>query len=136
MNEKITKLTSKLNLKPGAPKELLKKIELELGISLPLQYVEFMRRSNGAEGDVGNSYLTLWPVEEIIPLNKAYAVEEFAPGLLLIGSDGGDIAYAFDTRLKSMPIVKVPFIGMDLREVKLCGATLIEFLENLYDQTE
>src|SRR5262245_52553644 len=87
--DQITKLTANLHLNSGASKDLVKEIQSKLGNSLPKEYVDFMTQSNGAEGNVGNSYLVLWPLEEIGPLNEAYEVDEYAPGLLLFGSDGG-----------------------------------------------
>jgi hypothetical protein len=73
----------------------------------------------------------LWKVEDLIELNKAYGVEEFAPGLLIIGSDGGDKAYCIHTRSPDTPFVLVPFIGMDLSEVQKCGASFVDFLKFL-----
>jgi hypothetical protein len=135
MNDQITKLTNQLTLRPGAPIALLREVERTFGISFPSQYVDFMTKSNGAEGFVGlNSYLMLWPVEEIVSLNKGYPVHKFAPGLVLFGSDGGGMAYAFDARSRTMPIVTIPFIGLDIKEAKLCGYTFVEFLEYLYNQ--
>ena len=136
MDETVIELTRGLDLNPGASENLLKKVELQLGVSLPPEYVDFVKYSNGAEGIIGeNSYLVLWPMEEIDLLNEAYAVSEFAPGLLLFGSDGGGAGYAFDTRSETMPIVEVPFIGMNLDNTKLCGQTFIEFLKYLHSQT-
>ncbi len=135
MEKRMRELTGELEFNPGTSDDVLRKVESRLNISLPTQYVDFLRQSNGAEGSVGeNSYLVLWSIEEIEPLNEAYAVNEFAPGLIFIGSDGGDVAYAFDTRDEAMPIVEVPFIGMDVKAIKLCGRTFLEFLEYLHNQ--
>lgn len=107
-------------------------LERETGFRLPLAYREFMLRSNGLEGFIGKRhYLVLWPVERIAELNAAYGVSEFAPGLLLIGSDGGDSAYAFDTRLESSPLVEVPFIGMSLNELKRKDSSFAALLSRL-----
>jgi hypothetical protein len=43
-------------------------------------------------GDFGFAHL--WPVEELVSLNRAYEVEKYLPGLLL-GSDGAGKAYGF-----------------------------------------
>ncbi len=99
---------------------------------LPSAYLELMRRSNGIEGPVGeDNYIMLWPVEEIKELNEGYAVAEFAPGLLLIGSDGGGTGYAFDTRHDSMPVVEVPFVGMSHEEAETVGSSVEDFIEYL-----
>lgn len=107
-------------------------LELASGIRLPLAYRKLMLRSNGMEGFIGeNHYLLLWPIEQIAELNDAYNVSEFAPGLLLIGSNGGDTGYAFDIRMKGFPLVEVPFIGMSHEEAKSMGDSFAAFLKKL-----
>lgn len=117
---------------PPGNGEALNELQAKLVPHLPLDYVEFMMKSNGGEGGVGqNSYLVLWTVEEIEPCNEGYGVAEFAPGLVVFGSNGGDTAYAFDTRCEEPQIVEVPFIGMDLAEVRPIGRSFVEFLDEL-----
>ena len=133
MDSRYDSLLNRIELNSPCSNQAIKGLEKNLGFSLPKEYVSFLLTSDGGEGWVGeNSYLSLWGVDEIAALNEAYEVNEFAPGLMLFGSDGGIDAYAFDTRGESTVIVEVPFIGMDLREVKNCGNTFIEFLEYLY----
>jgi hypothetical protein len=72
-------------------------------------------RMNGGDGFVGENYLMVWPVEELIKSNKDYRVAEAAPGLFVFGSSGGGEAFAFDTRVTPPGIVTVPFIVMRLR---------------------
>lgn len=46
------------------------------------------------EGMIGEkNYLVLWEKKEIEELNNGYAVQEFLNHIILIGSNGGDIAY-------------------------------------------
>jgi hypothetical protein len=106
-------------------------LQAKLGFRLPPDYVEFLRGTNGGEGFVGNSYLVLWRAEELLEKNSAYHVAEFAPGLFLIGSDGADEAFGFDTRSEVTPIVRVPFIGMDARECRLLASDFGAFLRRL-----
>lgn len=135
MNDKFSRFTESLRRKVGVPINMVKEVQLQLGISLPAEYLEFMIESNGADGFVGsNSYLILWPLEELASLNEASGVHEFAPGLLLFGSDGGGTGYAFDSRSDNMPIVDVPFIPLSLEEAKVCAYSFIEFLEYLYEK--
>ncbi|MEQ6388713.1 hypothetical protein RZN22_05230 [Bacillaceae bacterium S4-13-58] len=64
-------------------------------------------------------FLILWAIDEIIELNEAYGVNEFAKELVLFGSDGGDTAFAFDIRNNVTQIVSVPFIGMSIEKITL-----------------
>jgi len=133
MGNEMKGLLEGLDLNPGASESDLRQVEAALAVVLPLEYVDLMRYSNGAEGPIGaSSYLVLWPIEEIIPLNEDYAAGEFAPGLILFGTDGGGEGYAFDTRSAALPIVAVPLVGISLDEATLRGRTFGEFLRNLH----
>jgi len=132
MNLRLWHLINGLSLNPPTTEKTINEVEKGLGIKFPCEYFELMKSANGVEGKIGeNSYIAIWQIENLIQYNEGYAVAEFAPGLLIFGSDGGDTAYAFDTRDNSMPIVAVPFIGMDIEEITFIGNTFIEFLEYL-----
>lgn len=93
-----------------------------------------MNRSNGCEGFVAeNNFIVIWPVEEVAELNDGYGVAEFAPGLVLFGSNGGGTGFAFDRRSEGLPVVEVPFTGMSLSEAKSRGSSFEEFLMALRD---
>lgn len=96
-------------------KDVFHGVVTSLGMSLPADYVQFLQEHNGGEGFIGDNYLILWRAEEIPQFNREYEVDKYAPGIILFGSDGGGEGYGFDSREKGMPIVRVPFIGMDLK---------------------
>ncbi len=131
MGKRLMVNTYGLELNPPVEEKKVRKVESELGVTFPSDYIEFISFSNGAEGSIGENYLILWSIDEIIELNDAYGVNDFAKGLVLFGSDGGDKAYAFDTRTNELNIVTVPFIGMDLEEVNTCSNTFNAFLQFL-----
>lgn len=102
------------------------------GDKLPIDYLNFMSASDGGEGAIGaNGYLMLWRASEIPELNESYQVNEYAPGLLLFGSDGGGEAFAFDLRSSATEIVQVPFVGMNVGLAQRLGTTFAEFLKQL-----
>lgn len=106
-----------------------------MGIHFPDQYISFVLESNGVEGSIGScSYLAIWPAEQLAILNEEYAVNEFSPGLVYFGSDGGGMAYAFDRRDGKMQIVEIPFESIDIGDIKLLGNTFVDFWQCLYDQ--
>lgn len=116
---------------PPASDASILSAEEAIAIRLPADYVELMRKSNGAEGPIGHSgYIALWPVDQLKSLNDAYSVNELAPGLLLFGSDGGETAYAFDLQ-DSMTVVEVPFIGMNRDSALRVGRSLTDFLTKI-----
>jgi hypothetical protein len=123
-----------LNFRCHAPATAaaLRKFEHDSEFRLPEHYVQFLQQMNGGEGFIGSkAYLILWPVEELLPMNKAYEVGEYAPDLFLFGSNGGGEAYAFD-RHSNDSIVVVPFVGMDSRLAQYQAATFTEFIEHLH----
>lgn len=108
--------------------------ERQLGAKFPLEYVEFLRTTNGGEGFIGKSaYIMLWGVQELASMNQAYEVQKYVPGLLMFGSDGGGEAYAFDTRSPQWQIVRLPFVGMAWDLARPMGATFNAFLRRLYE---
>jgi len=68
--------------------------------------------------------------KELLRLNQAYEVAEYAPALFLFGSNGGGEAYAFDRASKGA-IVAVPFVGMDVSLAQLQAPSFKEFIERL-----
>ena len=66
------------------------------GIKLPWQYIDFMKKHNGGEGDLGETWFVLYRLEELQEVNDEYRVQEFLPGHILIGSNGGDEFYGID----------------------------------------
>lgn len=98
MDEIMKKLIDRMELNPPTARNALMDVEAKLGIKLPDQHISLMMESNGAEGNIGSSYLAIWAVEQIVQLNEGYAVNEFTPGLVYFGSDGGGMAYAFENR--------------------------------------
>ena len=119
-----------LDLNPPATEEEICACMESLPGELPAGYVAFLRMANGGDGFVGeNAYVILWKCGELAEMNEAYEVKDYAPGLLLFGSDGGGEAFGFDTRDADWPIVQVPFIGMGWRYAKPCGKSFAGFLE-------
>lgn len=136
MNEEILKLTQKMDYNESVSATLVIDVQEKIKIKFPDDYIEFMLYSNGAEGFVGESYLAIWRLEEIVPLNDGYMVDKFVPGLILFGSDGGGEAYAFDTRFTPTQYVEIPYIGMSFETKKFLGISFLEFLNLLHTRWE
>lgn len=103
--------------------------EHALGVRLPADYVECLRESNGAEGFVyPEVYLVLWSTAELVELNAAYSVPEFAPGLVLIGTDGGEEGYGFVRDATGYRYVAVPLIGMSMETARTLGRTVVDLV--------
>src|SRR5262245_13535397 len=95
---------------PGSTVDAIKVATVGLFSPLPHDYIELLHIMDGGEGFVGSTYVRFYPSNKLALLNKAYAVEEFAPGLVIFGSNGGGEAFAFDNRQEQQLVVQIPFI--------------------------
>jgi hypothetical protein len=98
---------------------------------LPADYLEFMYAHDGGEGWVGDNYLILWKLSELVPFNRDYEVRTYAPGLLPFGSSGGGEAFAYDMRQAVPSIVMVPFVGMSLASVIEVASDMVGLFDAL-----
>ncbi len=87
---------------------------------------------SGGSGDVGPAYLELWGAAELVENNAGYSYfKESAPGLVLIGSDGGGEGFGFDTRAQPAPIVMIPFVSSGWLDALEVASGFGKFLERL-----
>ena len=110
MKQLLEKLTNNFDTVSPATPSAIETAEKFFNLKLPTDYVQFLQFTNGLEGETTDSHLVLWSAEELVELNQAYHVKEFVSNIILIGSDGAEDAFAFDTT--NMTIVKLPFSGM------------------------
>jgi hypothetical protein len=89
------RLLARFQMNNGASRDAILATELMLNVALPIDYKQFLLKSNGGEGFIGNKYLMLWRAEELESLNEGYEIAIYAPGLLIFGSNGGGEGYAF-----------------------------------------
>jgi hypothetical protein len=71
--------------------------------------------------------------EELAQFNREYEVEKYAPGILLFASNGGVEGYGFDTDDAAMPIVQIPFIGMDRQSAETVARDVADLFARLED---
>ncbi|NWD21646.1 SMI1/KNR4 family protein [Pseudomonas yamanorum] len=84
-----------------------------LGVALPPSYLDFLKAHDGGDGFIGDHYIVFWQAQELADFNREYEVGTYAPGIFLFACDGGGEGYGFDTDEASMPIVRIPLIGME-----------------------
>lgn len=67
------------------------------GMPLPEDYLSFMREHDGGEGPIGeNGYGCFYRLEELEEVNAEYEVQNWWPGHVVLGSDMGDMLWAFN----------------------------------------
>ena len=96
-------------------------------------YENYLGQSLSGDGMAGeNSYLLLWKKSEIEELNDMYETHEFLSGVILIGSDGGDMAYGIDINGR---YIEVPFIGMADEKIKVIGNNFDDFINYVWSKS-
>ena len=108
-------------------------LEKTLGVRLPLSYKAFLAWSDGGEGDVGDLYLSMWTVEQVIELNALYSITaRMGRDFVGIGTDGGDYCFALDLRGDERFVV-VPLGALAEDEVKSLASDLVAGLTAIRD---
>lgn len=98
------------------------------GVRLIPGYLSFMKRHNGGEGDIGSSWLQLYPLEELESVNYMYEITEFLPGHILIGSNGGGEFYGIDSE-GNLFVVPAAF---DPEDTDILGTDMNQFAELVF----
>jgi predicted kinase len=136
MSELLTRITPFWYRNSGATEEQIQHVEQGLPFELPHDYKEFLRWSNGGEGKLGSTYLSLWKVEEISQLNNDYQITHYLPNVLGIGSDGGSQCITLDYRANSAQpsLVKVPFGALETESITVLGSSFYEAVSKMINK--
>jgi hypothetical protein len=126
-------LFEKFNFNRSISMDAIEAAEEKLNIKFPQDYADFMLRTNGGEGTIGEGYLRLYKMEDLALVNEDYSADEFAPGFVIIGSDGGAAAFGYDFRERVPQLIEVGFIGMDIDYPAYRTDDFYEFMEYLYN---
>lgn len=126
MDDELQKLVSQLipGPRPG-DLEALRALAASCSIRLPADYLDYMASSNGGEGPVGDGWIALWPVWEIVD-HQPTNYEDF----LAFAGNGGNVIYGFDAK-RGGEIVEGDLIGLGRHEVIPHGRTLTELLRHI-----
>ncbi|WP_257828251.1 SMI1/KNR4 family protein [Burkholderia glumae] len=117
---------------PSAPEEIAN-LEKTLGVLLPLNYKDFLAWSDGGEGEVGDLYLSIWTVTQVVELNALYSITtRMGRGFVGIGTDGGDYCFALDLR-RDERFVVVPLGALAEDDVKPLASNLVAGLTAIRD---
>ena len=66
-------------------------------VVLPKQYLEFMKKHNGGQGDIGETWREFFTLEDLQEINDDYCIEDFLPDHIIIGSNGNGELYGIDS---------------------------------------
>ena len=118
-----------LNKKNPANSEEINTVEKNLGIFLPQDYKDFLLYSNGITGSLSDdSFIQLWEIEKIPSRNEQIDYLADLSGLLVIGSDGGEMQYVLDLREGKKRYLMIDPLDLN-NGVFFAGNNFEEFIE-------
>lgn len=98
----------------------------QLGFAPPQDYLAYLLATESVY-QFGGAYLV--EDDELLSFNADHEADDFYPGYLLIGSDGGGEAFAIEKTTGNF--IQLPFISHDEETATVVGRTWPEFLEYL-----
>lgn len=111
---------------PEATEASLARLVAASPIELPSEYLRFLAYSNGGEGPLGFQpyYFQIDPADDAALALEDRRHEEFFPGFIIIGSNGGGEYVGLDVRGSSpWPVVALDMTNIDLDESVLVIAS-------------
>lgn len=99
-------------------------------VKLPNDYLDFMKKHNGGEGNVGeNSYVSLFRLEELTAINEEYEAGKYWSDFVVLGSDGGSMLLGYNSAKNIY--CAVDSCSIDEEDVFCKGKTLEEFFRKM-----
>jgi len=108
-------------------------LEENLGISLPVDYRDFLSFTDGFEGFIDSWFVRFSSVEQLFPEMQEYC-NEFFPWAVCIGTNGGGEMFVIDKRQVPYQFGILPSIGGDEDFFPL-GDTFEKLILRLYNDT-
>lgn len=122
--------------KTGASPEELAKLVEEFPEGIPKLYLEYLKESNGGEGNYPYflPWIRLWPTDQILVENIDYQLPEYAPGYIAIGSCCAEEELVLLRKVMDVdsPVYAVNAVSVgDEDDNILLAESIKTFLENL-----
>lgn len=113
---------------PPATEEQIANLEWQLEITLPEDYKEFLRFTNGFEGRVNDFIVNFAPVKQVYHDTQINCSDYL--WAIYIGTNRNVEMFVIDTRPTPFQFGLLPFIAEDVDFIPL-GSTFKQFIESL-----
>lgn len=115
----------------------IEQIEQTVQFKIPEDYKIYLQNYSGFESTIGNEFVRLWDLDELIEANKDYGIFEQLPNTLGIGGNGGGEFIALELLENDYHrIVLSPFIDLDKGYHIEIGTSFSDFLLRLQNGRE
>jgi hypothetical protein len=117
------------NLKrnPSASAIEIDKIEIEMKVTLPKVYREFLKYSNGFS--IGNGLL-IYGTHDIIGRNLTWEIEAYAKGYIAVGDDGGSNIFLMEQKFNSTNVYVVDASYINPEETNRLTSDFIQWIND------
>jgi len=107
--------------------------------NIPPGFIEFHRLHGAVKMDIesiGSGLVWLWPLRDVLQYSRDYGFDEFAPGLLGIGTDGCGELYAIDVRDGSKGAVgDIPATSLQWEDFRQLASSFADFADTILNGT-
>ena len=103
-------------------------VEKQLEIKFPEEYRSILKLYNGGSGEIGDYYIDLWSLEDIINFYEDNMGDEIKD-LVLFASDGCGMAYAF--KKNNIEIRTIPMDSLEYEYSKRCSEDFNQFIQEM-----
>jgi hypothetical protein len=131
---KIEQILDKNNFKRRVkkPKISLEEIENKINFKLPEDYKFYLLNYLGNESFLGNEYVILWDLNELVEMNNDYQITDNLTNTIGIGGNGSSEFIAIEfTENNEYRIVLSPFIDLNKDYHIEIGNSFTDFFERL-----
>ena len=119
-------IESKWYKKDGASSASIDDVEKLLNTTQPKQYKSFLLWSNGGEGKLGDNYIYIWAIEDVIAYNHDYGIQKYLQKEYWAFGMDGDIGYIL--HLSDNSIYRVDLGDLDITSIKYIAPSFDDFL--------
>lgn len=105
------------------------KIEKFFEYFFPSDYKKMALSEEDYEVGGGNTYLILYPTNELLEANKDYEVSKYAPNHVLIGTNGGGVGVFYNRNNNNL--FSIPLIGLAEEDALKLAPSLTELVEGI-----
>jgi hypothetical protein len=102
--------------------------------ALPHNYLAAVVESGGREGFLGEKYLRLYRLQELVMFNLAYEVPSLLPTVIVFASNGVGEAFAFS--LGTQVVIQVPFLPLAAEHAKRQADNFAHFVLSVASSRE
>lgn len=123
----VVRTLSTLDKRVPADPATVERLTAAAAMNLPDEYLRFMASSDGGEGDLGRTWIEIWPAARV--LGELESRPPHCVGVVLFAGTGANTVYGFRS-LRDGEVVEGDWIGLN-RDELIAHATFANFVTNL-----